>query len=105
MEERGPYTLSPPVEIAFKALARKAAAETAPATPREEFAQASQQLAQAQARLDADRRHFNDQRRQVGRAFPYAAQVAERDARLEEALGALPWWARPSTCARRNTTR
>lgn len=33
--------------------------ETAPATPREEFAQASQQLAQAQARLDADRRHFN----------------------------------------------
>jgi hypothetical protein len=58
-------------------------------TPREEFTQASQQLTRAQARLDADRQHLNTQRRQAARAYPSASQAAQREAYIEQALGAV----------------
>jgi len=53
---------------------------------REEFTQACQQLARAQARLDIDRRALKSQHRQAAQAFPFASQVAERDAYVQQCL-------------------
>lgn len=54
MEERGPYTLSPPVEIAFKALARKAAAEIGYTLTQEQVQALATELATEQAGKPAE---------------------------------------------------
>lgn len=55
-------------------------------TPREEFTIASQQLTEAEKRLDADRRYLNTQLRTANRTWSLGSQVAERDDFLQPAL-------------------